>query len=229
MLDQFYWKCEYLPNYRHTSEVKRILNEDPAIQKKENSTQEQIEENEKWWADLRASPVAQFLSQAEEIPDKLNELERKKNSTPYRREDKKLWQALPNVIGLDGKPMPRESIKSKGESDDKFWDFARRFFFGLWGFQQWPYPPGRPIDVAQAIGYKKLEKQYYDCFPLRTALLLVVIFSLSSIFSCLYRWDKLHSLRLSDPNLEADGDQGPSKPKVLQKVSFKVINFSDQI
>ncbi|CAA3025272.1 Hypothetical predicted protein [Olea europaea subsp. europaea] len=162
MLDQFYWECENLPDYRHTPEVERILNEDPAIEKKENPTQEEIEENEKWWADLRASPVAQFLAQAEEIADKLNELELKENSTPYRREDKKLWQALPNVIGLDGRPMPRKSIKSKGESDDKFWDFARQFFFGLWGFQQRPYPPGRPIDVAQAIGYKKLEKRYYD-------------------------------------------------------------------
>ncbi|CAA2975917.1 Hypothetical predicted protein, partial [Olea europaea subsp. europaea] len=39
----------------------------------------------------------------------------------------------------------KEVNKVEGESDDKFWYFARRFFFGLWGFQQWPYPPGRPI------------------------------------------------------------------------------------
>ncbi|KAL6636501.1 hypothetical protein ACP70R_024073 [Stipagrostis hirtigluma subsp. patula] len=31
-------------------------------------------------------------------------------------------------------------------------------------------------------------------FPLGTALLLVVIFSLSGIFSCCYHWDKLRSL-----------------------------------
>lgn len=67
------------------------------------------------------------------------------------------------MIGPDGRPMPRKAIKSKRESDDKFWDFARQFFFGLWGFRQRPYPPGKPIDVAQAIGYKKLEKRYYDC------------------------------------------------------------------
>lgn len=72
-------------------------------------------------------------------------------------------KAVPHVIGLDGRPMPRKAIKSKQESDDKFWDFARQFFFGLWGFRQRPYPPGRPIDVAQAIGYEKLEKRYYDC------------------------------------------------------------------
>ncbi|KAL8036774.1 hypothetical protein ABFX02_12G180500 [Erythranthe guttata] len=65
-------------------------------------------------------------------------------------------------MGLDGRPMPRKAIKTKRESDDKFWDFARQFFFGLWGFRQRPYPPGRPIDVSQAIGYKKLENRYYD-------------------------------------------------------------------
>lgn len=64
---------------------------------------------------------------------------------------------------LDGRPMPRKAIKTKKQSDDKFWDFARQFFFGLWGFQKRPYPPGRPIDVAQAIGYERLEKRYYDC------------------------------------------------------------------
>ncbi|KAL3622746.1 Protein TIC 56, chloroplastic [Castilleja foliolosa] len=162
MLDQFYWECENLPDYRHTPEVERILQEDPVAEKKENPTREEIEENEKWWAEFRSSPVVQFLAQAEEIADKLNEIELQNNSVPYRREDKKLWQAVPNVIGLDGRPMPRKAIKTKNESDDKFWDFARQFFFGLWGFRQRPYPPGRPIDAAQAIGYKKLEKRYYD-------------------------------------------------------------------
>ncbi|KAI3451856.1 hypothetical protein Pfo_008521 [Paulownia fortunei] len=51
-------------------------------------------------------------------------------------------------------------------------------------------------------------------FPLGTALLLVVIFSLSGIFSCCYHWDKLRrSLSLDATDLEADGDLGPSKPK----------------
>ncbi|KAL3536560.1 hypothetical protein ACH5RR_005021 [Cinchona calisaya] len=162
ILDQFYWECENMPDYRHTPEVERILNEDPIFDKKENPTPEEIEENAKWWEEFRASPVVQFLAGAEEIATKINELELKANSSPYRKEDKKLWQAVPNVVGLDGRPMPRKAIKTKEESDDKFWDFARQFFFGLWGFRQRPYPPGRPIDVAQAIGYKKLEKRYYD-------------------------------------------------------------------
>ncbi|PRQ42831.1 hypothetical protein RchiOBHm_Chr3g0461921 [Rosa chinensis] len=36
-------------------------------------------------------------------------------------------------------------------------------FFPKTPTQQRPYPPGCSIDVAQAIGYKRLEKRYYDC------------------------------------------------------------------
>ncbi|GFP87517.1 uncharacterized protein at5g65660 [Phtheirospermum japonicum] len=47
-------------------------------------------------------------------------------------------------------------------------------------------------------------------FPLGTALLLVVIFSLSGIFSCCYHWDKLRrSLSHHAADLEADGDSRP--------------------
>ncbi|XP_030927190.1 protein TIC 56, chloroplastic [Quercus lobata] len=162
MVDQFLWECENIPDYRHTPEVEKILNSDPIFERKENPTPEEIRENEEFWARFRASPVVQFLARAEEIADKINEMELKENDTPYRKEDKKLWQAVPHVIGLDGRPMVRKAIKTKKESDDKFWDFARQFFFGLWGFRQRPYPPGRPIDVAQAVGYKRLEKRYYD-------------------------------------------------------------------
>ncbi|PKI34120.1 protein TIC 56, chloroplastic [Punica granatum] len=162
MLEQFFWECENLPDYRHTPEVEEILNEDPIFVKKENPTEEEVKENEQWWKDFRSSPIVQFMARCEEINDKLNEMELKENENPYRDEDKKLWKAIPHVPGLDGRPMPRKAIKTREESDDKFWDFARQFFFGLWGFRQRPYPPGRPIDVAQAIGYKRLEKRYYD-------------------------------------------------------------------
>ncbi|KAK8673878.1 hypothetical protein V6N13_112187 [Hibiscus sabdariffa] len=53
-------------------------------------------------------------------------------------------------------------------------------------------------------------------FPLGTALLLIVIFSLSGIFSCCYHWDKLRSLRRAFADgTHADGDieASPSKPK----------------
>ncbi|KAF5738053.1 hypothetical protein HS088_TW13G00947 [Tripterygium wilfordii] len=44
-------------------------------------------------------------------------------------------------------------------------------------------------------------------FPLGTALLLIVIFSLSGIISCCYHWDKLRSLRGSF--LDVDGMVDP--------------------
>ncbi|KAF6164831.1 hypothetical protein GIB67_017034 [Kingdonia uniflora] len=162
MLQQFFWESETLPDHRNTPEVDKILNEDPLFEKKENPTQEEIEKNEQWWEEFSKSPVVQFLKRAEEVTDKVNEMELKENENPYRKEDRKLWKALPHVPGLDGRPLPRKAIKTRNESNDKFWDFAKQFFFGLWGFKQRPYPPSRPIDVAQAIGYERLEKRYYD-------------------------------------------------------------------
>ncbi|XP_010518907.1 PREDICTED: uncharacterized protein At5g65660-like [Tarenaya hassleriana] len=56
-------------------------------------------------------------------------------------------------------------------------------------------------------------------FPLGTALLLVIIFSLSGIFSCCYHWDKHRSLRRSLSAAAAghpsagDIESSPSKPK----------------
>ncbi|WOL05570.1 hypothetical protein Cni_G14299 [Canna indica] len=162
MLDQFFWECDRRPDFRHTPEVERILADDTCIEQKDDPTSEEMEENRQWWEGFKESPVVKFLRRVEAIDGKINEMELKENEHPYRREDRELWKKLPHVPGLDGRPMPRKAIKSKKESDDKFWDFARQFFFGLWGFQQRPYPPGRPIDVAQAIGYKRLEKRYYD-------------------------------------------------------------------
>ncbi|KAI7739150.1 hypothetical protein M8C21_023370 [Ambrosia artemisiifolia] len=50
-------------------------------------------------------------------------------------------------------------------------------------------------------------------FPLGTALLLIVIFSLSGIFSCCYHWDKLRHLRGSLSEEEDEEDHSISKPK----------------
>lgn len=55
-------------------------------------------------------------------------------------------------------------------------------------------------------------------FPLGTALLLIVIFSLSGIFSCCYHWDKLRHLRGSFMEEDHD-DQSPTKPKHNYSVS----------
>ncbi|KAK7349771.1 hypothetical protein VNO77_07423 [Canavalia gladiata] len=162
MAQQFFWECENLPDHRHTPEVEKILNDNPVFEKRENASEEEIKENEEWVEKLRNSPVMQFLLRAEEITDKMNEMELKANEKPYRKEDWELWKDLPHVIGLDGRPMPRKAIKTKKEANDKFWDFTKEFFFGLWNFRQRPYPPGRPIDAAQSIGYKYLEWRYYD-------------------------------------------------------------------
>ncbi|XP_030528302.1 uncharacterized protein At5g65660 [Rhodamnia argentea] len=49
-------------------------------------------------------------------------------------------------------------------------------------------------------------------FPLGTALLLIVIFTLSGIFSCCYHWDKLRSLRQSSSSEDADPDADTENP-----------------
>ncbi|KAK3411855.1 uncharacterized protein At5g65660 [Eucalyptus grandis] len=48
-------------------------------------------------------------------------------------------------------------------------------------------------------------------FPLGTALLLIVIFSLSGIFSCCYHWERLRSLRQSSSD-GADPEADPENP-----------------
>lgn len=59
-------------------------------------------------------------------------------------------------------------------------------------------------------------------FPLGTALLLIIIFSLSGILSCCYHWDKLRSLRQSfsdsDPQIDS-----PNKPKTHSTVSITIL------
>ncbi|XP_071707576.1 uncharacterized protein At5g65660-like [Rutidosis leptorrhynchoides] len=54
-------------------------------------------------------------------------------------------------------------------------------------------------------------------FQLGTALLLIIVFSLSGIFSCCYHWDKLRHLRgdFSDQEHRPSPNQSPSKPKPI--------------
>lgn len=49
-------------------------------------------------------------------------------------------------------------------------------------------------------------------FPLGTALLLLIIFSLSGIFSCCYHWEKFRSLHQSLSHLEAAQAHTQSPP-----------------
>nr|QKY65051.1 chloroplast protein import component Tic56 [Passiflora pittieri] len=150
LVQKYFWECENIPDYRHTPEVEKILDEESA------------KEKESLFDEFQDSPVIKFMRQVEVINDKMNERELLKNSLPFRWGDRKQWQGVPHVPGSDGRPLPRKAIMTRKDSDNKFWDFARQFFLGIWGFRQRPYPSSRPIDVAQAIGYKRLERRYYD-------------------------------------------------------------------
>ncbi|KAJ8638198.1 hypothetical protein MRB53_012465 [Persea americana] len=78
-------------------------------------------------------------------------------------------------------------------------------------------------------------------FPLGTALLLIVIFCLSGIFSCCYHWDRLRALRLAFSRSSiSDTNTGPiqSPPKSMplhkdlekkESQSLPVIMPGDQI
>ncbi|KAK7360952.1 hypothetical protein VNO77_02973 [Canavalia gladiata] len=48
-------------------------------------------------------------------------------------------------------------------------------------------------------------------FPLGTALLLIIVFSLSGILSCCYHWDRLRSLRQSFSNSHSHILSSPAK------------------
>ncbi|XP_058729042.1 protein TIC 56, chloroplastic-like [Vicia villosa] len=161
MVQQFFWECENLPDYRHTPQVEKILNDNHAFEPNPNATEQEMNENEEFMEAMRNNPVMKFLRRAEFVADEMHEIEMKKNAEPYKKEDRDVWKKVPNVIGLDGRPMPRKSQTSL-DAKEKFWDFARQFYLGIWGFWQRPYPSGRPIDAAQAIGYKTLERRYYD-------------------------------------------------------------------
>ncbi|CAI7813578.1 unnamed protein product [Closterium sp. NIES-54] len=60
---------------------------------------------------------------------------------------------------------------NKEKAGNVFLDFFKTFHFGLWGYQQRPYPAEKPFDIQQVVGTKFLEKRYLDCeFYTRPAL-----------------------------------------------------------
>ncbi|XP_008785322.1 uncharacterized protein At5g65660 isoform X2 [Phoenix dactylifera] len=66
-------------------------------------------------------------------------------------------------------------------------------------------------------------------FPLGTALLLVVIFCLSGVFSCCYHWDKLRSLRrrhgrTSNPVQPADDHHHQHAPSSMPSPPAKLLS-----
>lgn len=107
--------------------------------------------------------MVKFLVDCEKWADRELKQELKENEVPYWPEDDSLWAALPNVPQpYSGRPMPKHAFKSDREAKDAFWDFMKQYLFGLWVYRQRPYPPGKPINVTQAIGTEYLNARYYD-------------------------------------------------------------------
>ncbi|KAL6952528.1 hypothetical protein U1Q18_048240 [Sarracenia purpurea var. burkii] len=86
------------------------------------------------------------------------------------------------------------------------------------------HAPPRMDDSRPSIG-----------FPLGTALLLIIIFGLSGIFSCCYHWDKIRSLRRSfSGDVDDDGTLSKPTPTCLsskkdESQSLPVLMPGDQI
>ncbi|XP_020218176.1 uncharacterized protein At5g65660 [Cajanus cajan] len=66
-------------------------------------------------------------------------------------------------------------------------------------------------------------------FPLGTALLLIIIFSLSGIFSCCYHWDKLRTLRQSHSSIPALSHTQSPPSTVVKGESLPVLMPGDEV
>ncbi|RDY03057.1 hypothetical protein CR513_13400 [Mucuna pruriens] len=72
-------------------------------------------------------------------------------------------------------------------------------------------------------------------FPLGTALLLIIIFSLSGILSCCYHWDRIRSLRQSfsyaDPQMHSDATKSthPTELRQNRGQSLPVLMPGDEV
>nr|ABK23904.1 unknown [Picea sitchensis] len=152
-----------LPDYRYSKKVEEDLQEHPFFDNKDNLTPQEFEKSRKLWEKIEKSEFMKFVAKSDEVSEEDLQREFTRNKYPYRREDDKLWQSLPHVPGpSNGRPMPRKALLGFDDVDNKFWDFFKQYHFGLWGCRQRPYPPGRPIDIAQFIGYSNLDMRYYD-------------------------------------------------------------------
>ncbi|KAJ7539622.1 hypothetical protein O6H91_11G102000 [Diphasiastrum complanatum] len=162
-LERFRCELKYRPDYINSPEVDAELQDNGYVEKREGATPEQIAENERLREEFKKSKLVRFLLRSEELTERRLEEERRRNSTPARREDTKFWRSLPPVPGpYGGPPIPRKALNGQEVVQAKIFDFFKQFQFGLWGYRQRPYPPERPIDVQQALGYKWLDKRYSD-------------------------------------------------------------------
>lgn len=162
-VELYEFENKVLPDYRYSKKVEQDLQEHPVFGNKDNPTPEELEENQKLREKMEKSEFMKFVAKSDEVAEQDLQRELERNKFPYRREDDKLWQSLPYVPGPNnGRPMPRKALKGFAEADRRFWDFFKQYQFGLWGYQQRPYPPERPIDITQSIGYSNLDTRYYD-------------------------------------------------------------------
>eukprot|EP00252_Welwitschia_mirabilis_P014959 TRINITY_DN33049_c0_g1_i1.p1 TRINITY_DN33049_c0_g1~~TRINITY_DN33049_c0_g1_i1.p1 ORF type:complete len:562 (-),score=91.83 TRINITY_DN33049_c0_g1_i1:221-1906(-) len=157
-----------LIDYRYDQAVEEELKENPFVDIKLDATSEEIEENRNLWESICNNKFLKFLAKSEEVSDEFIEKELEKNSRPFRQDDYDLWRSLPPVPGpFNGRPIPRKSNYRYAQGLDKFSDFFKERTFGLWNLHQRTYPPEKPLDVAQILGYNFLDKRYYD-FIMRT-------------------------------------------------------------
>lgn len=170
-LEQYKLEDKYLPDYKNFPEVDEELQSDGIFEPAK--TPEEIEANRKEIEEFKNSPMVKFLLKSEETTAQEIAEERLRNNTPTRKDDAKMWRALPHVPGPYGGPgLPRKALNTEEDVQKRFWDFFKQFQFGLWGYKQRPYPPEKPIDVQQVLGYNWLDKRYFDC----ACLLLVMLF-----------------------------------------------------
>jgi hypothetical protein len=151
------------PDPRYSTEVEEDLKADRYFEKEGSASEEEIRESNELREQLNNSDMGRFLLRSAELQAAELAREKLQNSSPTRAEDAKLWRQLPLVPGpYGGPPIPRKALKTDEEVQGRFWDFFKQFQFGLWGYRQRPYPPERPIDVQQVLGYKWLDKRYSD-------------------------------------------------------------------
>lgn len=164
-LEQFQLEQESeMEDPRYSEEVERDLRESEFFEAPGVGTEEEFRKNAEFLESFKNSEMAKFLLRSQEL--QAEELAREKlaNAAPTRPEDAELWKKLPLVPGpYGGPPIPRKALTTDEEVQGRFWDFFKEFQFGLWGYRQRPYPPERPVDVQQVLGYKWLDKRYADC------------------------------------------------------------------
>lgn len=127
-------------------------------------SKDKIAKNKKLRQQAEKSETIKFLLKSEEMSRKQQEAAAQRYSQPFQKSDQALWKKLPPVPGPFGiGTLVRRGLAGE---DDKaagvFLDFFRNFQFGLWGYQQRPYPPQKPFDIQQVLGTKNLERRYYD-------------------------------------------------------------------